>query len=149
MQHLPHITVASVIERDGQYLMVKEKSDGLIVYNQPAGHLEANETLIEAAQRETLEETGWRVEIKYLLGIYQYTSPVNGIYYVRHCFIAEPVQQIPDYQLDIDIIEAQWLSQRELQANTGQMRSPLVLKVIADYVSGQRFPLNILSAANF
>ncbi len=149
MQQLPHITVATVIERDGQFLMVKEKSNGLIVYNQPAGHLEENETLIAAAERETLEETAWRVEISDLLGIYQYTSPENGISYVRHCFIADAIQQISNSELDADIIEAQWLSLGELQAHSAEMRSPLVLKVIADYLRGQRFPLSLLSDPDF
>lgn len=149
MAQLPHITVATVVERDGQFLMVKEQSDGLIVYNQPAGHLEENETLIAAAQRETLEETAWRVEIKYLLGVYQYTSPINGICYVRHCFIADAIQQMQDRKLDADIIEASWLSLDELEAHKAEMRSPLVLKVIEDYMRGQRFPLTLLCDPEF
>lgn len=149
MQQLPHITVATVVESDGKFLMVKEQSDGLIVYNQPAGHLEENETLLEAARRETLEETAWQVEIRYLLGIYQYTSPVNGICYVRHCFLADAIQQMRDRELDADIIEAQWLSLDELEAHAAEMRSPLVLKVIADYLRGQRFPLTLLSNPDF
>ena len=149
MQQLPHITVATVVESEGKFLMVKEQSDGLIVYNQPAGHLEENETLIEAARRETLEETAWQVEIRYLLGIYQYTSPQNGICYVRHCFFADAIQHMADRQLDAAIIEAQWLSLDELQAHRTEMRSPLVLKVIADYLQGQRFPLTLLSNPDF
>lgn len=145
MQQRPHITVATVVERDGQFLMVREQSDGLIVYNQPAGHLEENETLIAAALRETLEETAWQVEIRHLLGIYQYTSPTNGICYVRHCFIADPIQQLRDHALDPDIIEAQWLSLDELESHAAEMRSPLVLKAVTDYLSGQRFPLTLLA----
>ncbi|PCJ26088.1 MAG: NUDIX hydrolase [SAR86 cluster bacterium] len=145
MTELPHITVATIVEREGQFLMVKEMSDSQIVYNQPAGHLEKNETLLQAAERETLEETAWRVKPTHLLGIYQYTSPTNGISYVRHCFITEALEQVVDQALDTAIIETQWLSFSDLKARSDEMRSPLVLKVIADYLSGQRFPLSLLS----
>lgn len=141
--------MATVVERDGKFLMVKEQSDGLIVYNQPAGHLEENESLLAAALRETLEETGWRVEIRGVLGIYQYTSPTNGICYVRHCFIAGALERADDIELDADIIEAQWLTLDELETRAAEMRSPLVLKVIEDYLRGQRFPLSLLADPDF
>ena len=92
MHELPHITVATIVERDGKFLMVRENSGGRLVYNQPAGHVEPSETLFDAALRETLEETAWRVELKQLLGIYQYTSAENGITYIRHCFIAKAIE---------------------------------------------------------
>ncbi len=146
MEAFPHITVASVVEQDGKFLMVREKSDGVIVYNQPAGHLELNETLIEAATRETLEETGWRVEIKRFLGIYHYTSTTNGICYVRHCFIADPTEHVHDSELDSDILEALWLNLQEIEARKSDLRSPMVLEVIDDYINGTHYPLSIISA---
>ena len=71
----PHVTVATVVEKDGHFLFVEEHSEGVThtVFNQPAGHVESGETLIQAAIRETLEETGHTVEIDALLGIYTYT----------------------------------------------------------------------------
>ena len=78
MHEAPHITVASVVQQAGRFLMVKENADGRTVYNQPAGHLELGESLIAAAERETLEETGWRVRATAFLGIYHYTSQHNG-----------------------------------------------------------------------
>ena len=86
----PHITVATVIEDQGRFLLVEELKAGRLVLNQPAGHLEANENLREAAIRETLEETGWEVELTGLVGIYLYTAPSNGITYQRVCFAARP-----------------------------------------------------------
>jgi ADP-ribose pyrophosphatase YjhB (NUDIX family) len=141
---LPHTTVATVIEREGKFLLVREKSDGLIVYNQPAGHLENNETLLEAAIRETLEETSWHIELIDFLGVYQYTSPVNGICYVRHCFVAKVLEQQADYALDEDIIDAVWLTLEEIRERVDELRSPLVLQVVKDYLAGTRFPLSIL-----
>lgn len=144
MDQLPHVTVATIVERAGKFLMVKEYSAGRLVYNQPAGHVEANETLFDAAERETLEETAWRVKLEQLLGIYQYSSPENGITYIRHCFIARAIEPRTDNNLDEDIAEAIWLSFDELQLLETQMRSPLVLQVIRDYLAGTGYPLEIV-----
>jgi len=145
MKNMPHITVATVIERDNRFLMVEEMSDGNIVYNQPAGHLEENETLIQAAARETLEETGWEVGIRHFLGVYQYTSPTNGVYYIRHCFIAEALHHHEDRALDQDIIKIEWLSLLQLDQLRNQMRSPLVMSAIEDYGKGIRYPLALIT----
>ncbi|MDG1027031.1 MAG: NUDIX hydrolase [Gammaproteobacteria bacterium] len=144
MHELPHITVATIVERDGKFLMVRENSGGRLVYNQPAGHVEPSESLFDAALRETLEETAWRVELKQLLGIYQYTSAENGITYIRHCFVAKAIEPRTGRNLDPDILEAKWLTLKELEDFESELRSPLVLKVIRDYLSGVNFPLNVV-----
>ena len=144
MENAPHITVACVIERENRFLLVREKSDGQIVYNQPAGHLEPGESLITAALRETEEETGWQVEIAQFLGIYQYTSPHNGICYVRHCFVAKPLAEIENAVLDSDILETCWLQLEEIKALEAELRSPLVLKVLEDFVAEKTYPLSIV-----
>ena len=142
MHQLPHITVATIVERAGKFLMVKENSGGRLVYNQPAGHVEVKESLLDAAIRETLEETSWRVNLEKLLGIYQYTSPENGITYIRHCFIAKAIEPRTDRDLDEDIAEAVWVSLEELEQRESEMRSPLVLEVIRDYLKGVSYPLS-------
>ncbi|MEQ8408434.1 MAG: NUDIX hydrolase [Gammaproteobacteria bacterium] len=144
MRQLPHVTVATVVERDNHFLMVKEHSDGVVVYNQPAGHLEIGESLVAAAVRETLEETGWHVTVHNLLGIYQYTSPANGISYVRVCFIAEADHQEPNATLDAEIIEAIWLPAAQIHNLGAQLRSPMVSRAITDYESGTRYPLELI-----
>ena len=144
MHELPHITVATIVEREGKFLMVRENSGARLVYNQPAGHVEPNETLFDAALRETLEETAWHVELERLLGIYQYTSPENGITYIRHCFIATAIEPRTERDLDPDILETKWLSLDELEGFESELRSPLVLKVIRDYLSGVNFPLSVI-----
>ena len=148
MHQLPHITVATIVEAEGKFLMVREKSGGRLVYNQPAGHLELNESLLEAAYRETLEETAWRVKLEQFLGIYQYSSPANGVTYIRHCFIASVIEPRTDQALDQDISEALWMSLEELEQRESEMRSPLVLGVIRDYLSGTAYPLSILANSN-
>lgn len=140
-----HVTVATVIQQDDRFLLVEEKTEGVMhpVYNQPAGHVEAGETLIEAALRETLEETAWQVEITDFLGIYTYTPPMfPDQTYFRFCFLAKPIQDTKQ-ALDTDILQATWLTLEELQYSA-RARSPLVVKAIQDALSGQKYPLSII-----
>ena len=144
MTWAPHVTVATIIERDNRYLMVYEEADGNKVYNQPAGHLEANESLRDAALRETLEETGWDVELTALLGIYLYTAPSNGVTYQRVCFAARALQHDPQRHLDEGIVAARWLSRDELEAQPERWRSELVPRCIDDYLAGNCFSLELI-----
>lgn len=139
----PHATVATLVEREGRFLMVEEISDGLRVFNQPAGHVEQGERLIDAAVRETLEETGWQIQPTALLGIYIYTA-ANQVTYHRYCFVAKAIAQVSD-QLDTDIIAAHWLTLAEIGQRAGQLRSPLVSLCVADYRKGQQFPLTLIT----
>ncbi len=140
----PHTTVACIVEDNGRFLVVEEKNLGQTVFNQPAGHLDENETLYEAALRETLEETAWEVELDAFLGTYQYQSPNNDVTYIRHCFISSPVKHCPELKLDKDIIAAHWLSAEEILAPDFKARSPIVGKVLQDYLAGQRYPLSLV-----
>jgi 8-oxo-dGTP pyrophosphatase MutT (NUDIX family) len=145
-QWAPHVTVACVIEQDGKYLMVEErdKSSGKLVFNQPAGHLESGELLQEAALRETLEETGWRVKLTAVLGIALYTAPTNGTTYYRTTFLAQTVEQLDGAELDPDIHAVHWLDYEEILARADRMRSPLVLAVIERYRRGEWSPLELI-----
>jgi 8-oxo-dGTP pyrophosphatase MutT (NUDIX family) len=145
LTNYPHITVATIIERDGKFLMVKERSAGLMVYNQPAGHLELGETLMEAAVRETLEETAWRIELTAFLGIYHFTSQANGITYVRHCFVGNAHEHLVNSALDPDIEEALWMDFDTLLEQKNNLRSPLVLTAIQDYLTKPHYPLSLIS----
>jgi 8-oxo-dGTP pyrophosphatase MutT (NUDIX family) len=144
MTWAPHVTVATIIERDNRYLMVYEEADGNKVYNQPAGHLDPNETLQAAAVRETLEETGWTVKLTGVVGLNLYTAPSNGITYFRTTFIADPLSHNPQRPLDTGIIEAVWLTYEELVARKDQLRSPMTLQIIDEYRAGRRFPLEVV-----
>ena len=144
MEWQPHITVATVIEDDGRFLFVEEFKASRLVLNQPAGHLEANESLREAALRETLEETGWDVELTALLGIYLYTAPSNGVTYQRVCFSARPVRHDPERELDSDISSITWLMRDELADQPERWRSELVLQCVDDYLAGISGPLELL-----
>ncbi|QUE77938.1 NUDIX hydrolase [Stutzerimonas stutzeri] len=140
----PHITVATIVEADGRFLMVEESKGGRLVLNQPAGHLEPNETLRQAALRETLEETGWTVELSGVVGIYLYTAPSNGVTYQRVCFAATPLTHDPQRTLDEGITGALWMTRDELVAQPERWRSELILRCIDDYLAGQPFDLAVV-----
>jgi len=141
----PHVTVAAVIEVQGQFLLVEEEADNLVVFNQPAGHLDPNESLIEAAIRETLEETAWQFTPQAVVGIYQHTSALNGTTYLRVCFSGKAHGHDANRQLDTGILRAVWMTHAELR-NCGNLRSPMVLRCIEDYLAGQRFPLSMVAS---
>jgi ADP-ribose pyrophosphatase YjhB (NUDIX family) len=149
MPWVPHITVAAVVQKDDRFLLVEELADGRKVFNQPAGHLEPGESLVEAVIRETLEETAWRFEPHALSGIYQWTHPEKQKTFIRFAFAGEVTKHLPDRELDTGIIRAVWLGKDQLLARSGQLRSPMVLRCIDDYLSGQRFPLDIVSELPF
>lgn len=144
MRFTPHVTVATVVEDQGRFLLVEEMADNRAVFNQPAGHLEADESLIQAALRETLEETGWDIALTGVVGIYLYTAPSNGITYQRVCFAGKVLQHRPDHPLDDGIIGPRWLTRDELAAEPERWRSELVLRCIDDYLSGQHFALSLI-----
>ena len=146
MSWMPHVTVATVVERAGRFLLVEEHSPSIshLVINQPAGHVEAGETLVEAAIRETLEETGWHVCPTAFLGLYTYSPPSKpDSTYDRMGFLAEALSHEPDRPLDTGIERAVWLTPDELLA-TARARSPLVLRCIEDAQRGQSFPLDLI-----
>jgi 8-oxo-dGTP pyrophosphatase MutT (NUDIX family) len=140
----PDVTVATIVEHDGQYLMVEEMASGRCVINQPAGHLEPDESLCDAALRETREETGWDVRLTGFVGAYQWKATETGRHYLRFAFLAEPVALDESRTLDKGIVRATWMSPEQLQAEMARHRSPLVQKVIDDARAGRVLPLDML-----
>lgn len=140
----PDVTVACVIAREGRLLMVEERVNGDVVLNQPAGHLEPDESLEAAAVRETLEETGWQVRLTNFIGAYQWKAPDSGRHYLRFAFAAQAIAHVPDRPLDTGIVRAVWMTPEELMAQQKRHRSPLVWRAVGDFLSGSRFPLDML-----
>ena len=141
----PHVTVAAVIERDGRFLMIEEIVDGERVYNQPAGHLDANESLVEAVVRETREETGWRFLPESLVSVQLWRKPKNGETYLRFTFCGDCDDHDPGAELDTGIIHAIWLSRNQLVDESHKLRSPMVMQSIDDYLQGKRCDLELLA----
>ena len=138
------VTVAAMAEREGRFLVVEEETDEGMRLNQPAGHLEPEESLIEAVVRETLEETAYGFVPRSLLGVYRWRHPAKGISYVRFAFVGEVTGPETGRALDAGILRALWLTPAELSAQAARHRSPLVQRCIQDYLAGRRFPLDLL-----
>ena len=145
MRWKPNVTVAAVIEVDERFLMIEEQTEAGVVINQPAGHLEKDESLLDAVKREVLEETAWEFEPESIVGIYLYPSSHNDITYLRMCFTGTCLQHHPEQALDEGIIAAHWMTLEELNQRTEALRSPLVSQCIEDYRAGKRYSLDILA----
>ena len=147
MNNYIHITVAAIVENNGDFLMVEEHSSRLAqnVFNQPAGHVENNESIINAVVRETLEETAWLVEPKFVVGIYQSFNDKNqdATQYLRFCIACNAIEKTNN-PLDPDIINSLWINPQDIMA-LDNTRSPMVKRCLQDYLDGQCFPLDILT----
>jgi 8-oxo-dGTP pyrophosphatase MutT (NUDIX family) len=140
----PRVTVAAIAEQHGRFLMVEEHADGQIRFNQPAGHLEDRESLIDAVVRECLEETAWHFAPQALVGIYRWRNLDSGATFLRVTFSGSCLQHDIGRRLDTEIIAAHWLSADDIRARMDRLRSPLVLQSLDDYLAGRRYPLDIL-----
>jgi 8-oxo-dGTP pyrophosphatase MutT (NUDIX family) len=141
----PDLTVAAVVERNGLFLVVEERIQRAVVFNQPAGHVEDRESILDAVVRETLEETAWHFVPKHLLGIYLWRNEINGRSTVRVAVCGDVSTQDSSRRLDHGILHVHWMSREQLAASGGRLRSPLVLRCIDDYLAGHRHGLDVLT----
>jgi 8-oxo-dGTP pyrophosphatase MutT (NUDIX family) len=142
----PHVTVAAVAQRHDRFLFVEERVGGKLVINQPAGHLESGENLIEAVVRETLEETAWHFEPEALVGIYLWRQPQNGSTFLRFSFAGRVSGHDTSLDLDDGIERALWLTRDQIISQQPRLRSPMVLRGVDDFLAGQRIPLAVLES---
>ena len=140
----PNVTVAAVIERDGKFLLVEEETSQGVRFNQPAGHLEAGESILDAVKREVLEESAYHFVPQYLLGIYLWHPEDSDITYLRFAFTGKITGQDPDRLLDDGILQALWMTPDEIRATQARHRSPLILRCVDDYLGSKRYPLDLL-----
>jgi 8-oxo-dGTP pyrophosphatase MutT (NUDIX family) len=146
MSHKPEVTVAAVTEDGGRFLVVEERIDNQLVFNQPAGHVERGETLLEAVIREAREETAWRFEPTAWLGAYLWRSPLSGRFTLRFAFTGTVSDHKPEQPLDNGIVTTHWLTRAQLMERERRLRSPLVLRCVNDYLSGARQSLESVAA---
>jgi 8-oxo-dGTP pyrophosphatase MutT (NUDIX family) len=141
MSRTPDITVAAVTETDGRFLVVEERINRRLVFNQPAGHVERGETLLAAVVREVREETAWGFNPQALVGVYLWRNPSSGRSTMRFAFTGTVADHHAQQPLDRGIVCTHWLSRKDLVEREQRLRSPLVLKCIEDYLGGTRRPL--------
>ena len=140
----PNVTVAAVVERDGRFLLVEEQTERGLLFNQPAGHLEADESIVAAVARETLEETAWEFSPQHLVGVYRWRPSGSDVTYLRFAFSGLLGTHHADRALDERIVRTVWLSPDEIRNGRDRHRSPLVVRCMEDYLAGIRAPLDLL-----
>lgn len=142
----PSVTVATVIEAGGRYLLIEEHTPEGLRLNNPAGHLEAGESLVQAAVRETLEETAHPFTPEALVGVYlsRFDRAGQTVHYLRFAIAGRVGEPIPGRALDEGIVRTCWLTPEEVRASAARHRSPMVLRCIEDHLAGRRLPLDAL-----
>jgi len=141
----PELTVAAVVEREGRFMFVEERIRGRLLINQPAGHVEPGETLLQAVSRETLEETAWTFVPESMVGIYLWVRTPGQRTFLRVTYSGHCEAHDERRVLDTGIERVLWLSRGELIARTSQLRSPMVLRAVDDYLAGLRYPTDLIS----
>lgn len=142
----PNVTVAAVIEEAGRYLLVEEQTAAGLRLNNPAGHLDPGETLLQAVAREALEETGRAYTPSHLVGIYLARSLADDVTYLRFAFAGVASAAIPGWKLDHGIVRTLWLTPAEIEASRARHRSPLLWRCVQDHLAGKRYPLDVLAS---
>ena len=139
------LTVAAVVQYDGRYLLVEEHAMGRVVLNQPGGHIEADESPENAVIREVLEETGCTIRCDDMIGVYLWIHPQTRQQFLRIVYAATYVSCDESLPLDQSIVSRQWLTRTEIESHRKSMRTPVVLRCLQDFESGQRQSDKLLS----
>lgn len=139
------LTVSSVVERDGRFLIVEERASGVVVVTQPGGHIEASESPEQAVVRETLEEAACTVEVDSLLGVYLWIHPQTRQQFLRIVYVANLIAESQTRPLDDGIYAVHWYTLDDLKRRRKSLRSPVVVRCIEDYLAGQRKPGSLLA----
>jgi len=141
----PNVTVAAIIEQEGKFLLVEEHTSQGLKFNQPAGHLEANESLLHAVVREAREESAYDFEPQHLVGVYRWHAANSDITYLRFAYSGRILDHHAGQALDKGIVRAVWMSVEEIRASVSRHRSPLILQCVEDYLAGKRYPLELVT----
>ncbi len=140
----PNVTVAALMEEGGRFLLVEEETSAGLMLNQPAGHLEEGESLVDACAREAMEETAHPFTPRQLVGVYQWRRPDGEVTYLRFAFAGDSGERIAGRVLDEGIVRAIWMTPEEIRATSARHRSPLVCACVEDWLAGVRIPLSVV-----
>ena len=142
----PSVTVAALIEHGGRFLLVEEHTADGLRLNNPAGHLDPGESLVQAVVREVLEETACTFTPSHLVGVYlaRLQRQQEDITYLRFAFAGTAGAPAPGRALDAPIVRTLWLTPAEIEATRERHRSPLVWRCVQDHLRGRRYPIELL-----
>ncbi len=140
------LTVSAVVERDGRFLIVEERSSGVVVMNHPGGHIESGESPEQAVVREALEETGCKITVGEMLGIYLWIHPQTRQQYLRIAYVGNYVSHDESRVLDDGVYAIHWLTPADIRQRTQRLRSPMVMRCVEDYLAGRRQPDSFLAS---
>lgn len=138
------LTVSAVVENEGRFLIIEERSSGVVVINTPGGHIEAGESPETAAVRETLEEAGCHIAVDGLLGTYLWIHPQTRQNFLRIVYSADLLAQDTTRALDEGVHAVHWYSRGDIENRRRDIRTPVVLRAIDDYLAGHRQPDTLL-----
>ncbi len=140
------LTVSAVVERDGRFLIVEERSSGVVVMNHPGGHIESGESPEQAVVREALEETGCKITVGEMLGIYLWIHPQTRQQYLRIAYVGNYVSHDESRVLDDGVYAIHWLTPADIRQRMQRLRSPMVMRCVEDYLAGRRQPDSFLAS---
>ena len=138
------LTVSAIVENEGRFLVIEERSSGVVVVNTPGGHIEAGESPEQTAVRETLEETGCHIAVSGLLGTYLWIHPQSRQNFLRIVYAADLLAEERTRNLDDGVHAVHWYSRNDIEKRRRELRSPVVLRAIDDYLAGRRQPDSLL-----
>ncbi len=142
----PRVTVAAIVLRGSSVLLVEEHTRDGLRLNNPAGHLEAGESPLQAVVREVREETGRVFTPQAFLGVYlaRHTSASGLFSSVRLAFTGTVSEPDPGAVLDTGIVRDLWLDVDAVESAHARLRTPLVLACLRDARAGRVFPLDLI-----
>lgn len=139
------LTVSAIVEKDGKFLMIEERSSGKVVVNQPGGHIEAGETPEQATEREALEESGCSIQVNGLLGVYLWIHPQTRQNFLRIAYTADLLETHVQQELDAGVCAVHWYTINDIQRRIKDLRTPMVLRSVEDFLAGRRQPETVLA----
>lgn len=157
-QYYPFLVAGCLIVKNRKILLVKEGMVERGKWNQPAGWVDKNESLIKAAQREAEEETGLKVKIKHLLGVYSFIKkgqilwpgdkPID-VHAVKFIFLAKVIGGKIKFD-NKEIIDAKFFKPEEIfKLRKKDLRDYDIIDEVKDYLAGKKYPINIIKHIKF
>ncbi|MFA6512279.1 MAG: NUDIX hydrolase [Patescibacteria group bacterium] len=147
----PQVKVAcgALIVRGKTFVAVQQAKEYIKgKWDIPIGKLEYNEDILNCVRREVKEETGLRIKLTGVLGLYQQKSAIgNNIVKIIFTATTKSTKFIyPQHE----IMNVQWISFSEcLSLPKAQLRSPDMKHMVQDYRKRGDFDLSIVHSLGF